>query len=904
MLNILHNKHFLIILFSIVFIGIKAQETNSVPDSKSRKINLDKESDSITNNKNLDTLKISLADSLTNQSNDSIAGDSIPQTSKSGIDAIISHSAEDYISENFLTKTTTLHNGAVIDYGNVKISAGHIEINHETNITTARGIKDSLGNYTQRPVVIQDGQESVHDSIKLNYKTEKVIAHGTDSELGGLLTNTDRMKKVNDSVIYVRDIIITTSDKEVPDYHILVSKGKMIPEKKIIAGASQMYIAEVPTPIVLPFAFFPLTKGRRSGLIVPSWGTSNTQGFFLQNGGYYLALSDYYDLTLLADIYTNGSWGLNAMSNYKVRYKYSGAFSLRYENLFNSIRGLSNYSQATNYNIRWNHYQDSKASPTSRFTASVNFGSSQYYRQSLNELNNNSFLNNSLNSSISYQKTFVGTPFNLTSSLTQTQNTNTESITLSFPSLQLGMNRIYPFQPKSGAKKNALHNIGVTYNLKGDYRIDTTEEEFLTNEMFASGRAGVQQDADMSTNLKVLRHFTLSPSVRYKEVWYFDKIEKNYDSALDEVVTDTISGFNSYREYSGGVGMSTTVYGDFQFRKGKLKAIRHTIRPTLSYSYTPDFSFYNKTVQNSADPDDIVEYSPFQTGIYGQPSSGISNRIGISIANTLQAKIADPDSDEDKKVDLLKNFNLSTSYNMAADTLRWSPLNINTGTSILNNKMSINARAILDPYAIDVNGRKINEFNINNGGSLFRMTSAGLNMNYSLSNDSFKKTEDKEETLDDEDEYSNEILDNRGGIFDEKNELTAFKEGREQKKEAKKNKDAYHATIPWNLRIAYAMNYNNSARQDEITSHSLMFSGNVQLSPKWDVGISSGYDLKNKGITYTRLNFYRDLDSWKMNFSWIPFGTRATYTFYIGIKSSILSDIKYDQRKTPDKSLF
>ncbi len=836
---------------------------------------------------------------------DSTKTDSISKP-KGALEFIVTHNAKGYITEDFIKSITTLHDEAYIEYGTTKINAGHITINHKTNVIIATGIKDSLG-YQQRPVVMQDGQESKHDTIKLNYKTERVIAYKTNADLEGFITTTAVTKKVNDSTLYIRDVILTTSKKEVPDYHILIKKGKMVPNKKIIAGMSQMFIAEVPTPIILPFAYFPLTKGRSSGLILPSYGSTREQGFFLQNGGYYLALSDYFDLTITGDIYTNSSWALSVASSYAVRYKFNGGFNFRYENLYTGIRGLSDFGQSTNYNIRWNHSQDSKANPNARFSASVNLGSSKYYRQSLNEFNSNAFLNNTLSSSISYQKTFVGTPFNMSATMTHSQNTNTESIIMSLPSVQLSMDRIYPFAPKNGTKKNPIQNLGVVYNMMGDYRIDTKEENFFKSEMFDDARAGVQQNIAMNTSMKVLQHFTLTPGGNYKEVWYFDKVNKQYDQPLDSVIVDTIKGFTTFREYSANVALSTTLYGDVKLKRGKIEAIRHTMRPSVAYTYRPDFGFYFEEVQQSNDPTDLTEYSPFENGIYGNPTNGLTSSLSFSIANTLEAKVKNKDSTEteSKKITLLNTLNVSSSYNMAADSLKWSPMSLNAGTNFFNNKMSVNLRATLDPYAIDVNGRKIDKFNINNGGSLFRLTNAGLTMNYTLSNKTFEKDSDDSSSDDSSrDNYNGNDATNSDGIFGEDMSVTNRATNEEDRGDNVKKAKLYNSKLPWSLRIAYSLNYNNSARQQEVTSHSIMFSGDLEFSPKWKVGFSSGFDIKSQGITYTQLRFNRDLDSWQMSFNWVPFGTRATYNFYIGIKSGLLSDVKYDQRQVPDRRLF
>ena len=830
-----------------------------------------------------------------------VAFDSIKQP-KSVITGIISHNAEGYVKQDMLNNIVHLYDEAVVTYEDITLKAGMITIDNNTNIVSAKGIKDSIGNYTQLPYFKQGADESTQDSISFNFKTEKALIYGITTEQQGIIILGEMMKKENDSTIYVQNIRFTTSKKKNPDYYIQTKKAKLVPNKKIVIGPSSLVIADVPTPLILPFAYIPLTKGRTSGFLVPTWGESNNQGYFLQNGGYYFVLSDHFDLAVLGDVYTNGSWGMRTQTNYKIRYKYSGNFNFRFENLINGLRGLSNYSKSSNYNIRWSHSQDAKASPNSRFSASVNLGSSKYYRQSLNEYNTNSFLNNNLSSSISFYKKFVNTPFNMSLSAMHSQNTNTEIINLTLPSIQVNMDRIYPFAGKNGAKKNPLQKMGLSYNVKAENKINTTDEFFMKSEMWNNAKSGIQHNASLSTNIKLMKYFTLSPSANYKEVWYFDKLQKHYDAASKKAVTDTISGFNAFREYSTGASVSTNIYGMFKLNKGRLKAIRHVMRPSISYTYKPDLSAYYDQVQQSADPENILDYTQYDNGIYGRPSKNLSNSLSFSLNNTLEAKVlkkdADGDSEDDfKKVKILNNLNFSSSYNMAADSLNWSPVRMSAGTQLFNNKMSVNMSANLDPYAINANGRRINTFNINNNGSLFRLTNANFTANYSLSS---KKDNKKDQGK------SKRNQNNSDGIFGEdigvSNNL-----GTENSSGGDKENvvtQLYKANFPWSLRLAYSLSYQNSNRQDEISSNSLMFSGDVELSPKWNVGFSSGYDFKNSGFTYTQLRFQRDLDSWKLNFNWVPFGARQTYYFFIGVKSSVLSDLKYEKRKVPDRRLF
>ncbi|NOR29325.1 MAG: LPS-assembly protein LptD [Lutibacter sp.] len=840
-----------------------------------------------------DTVKTQVKDTLNITSIDSIT------KPLELLESIIDHSADSLIRQDIKNNKIILFNNAHVHYKDIDLTAGYIEISNNTNEVWARGIKDSIGNYTQLPVFKQGAEETTQDSIAFNFKTEKAKIWGLKTEQDGVFIRGEVTKKENDSTIFIRNIKFTTSEKENPDFYIKTNKAKIVPNKKLVIGLSNLVIQDVPTPLFLPFAYIPLTKGSTSGFIMPTWGDTAQQGYFLQNGGYYFAINDYVDLAVLGDVYTNGSWGFRTESSYNVRYKFNGNFSFRYENLKNSIRGFDDFSKTTNYNIRWSHSQDTKASPNSRFSASVNLGSSTYYRESLNEFNTNSFLNNTLSSSISYYKKFVGTPFNISLSATHSQNTNTESISMTLPSLQLNMDRIYPFAPKSGAKKNAIQKLGVTYSLKGDNRINTTDEFFFKKEMFETAKSGIQQNSTFSTNMKVFKYFTLSPNANYKEVWYFDKINKTYNPTENIIATDTINKFSAYREYSAGVSLSTTVYGMLNFKKGRLQAIRHVMRPSISYGYRPDFSSYYEEVQQSEDENDILEYSPFSNGIYGSPSKGLSNSLSFSLNNTFEAKVMSKDSTEvePKKVTLINNLNFSSSYNMAADSLKWSPVRMTAGTDFFDKKLKLNINATLDPYAITAEGRKINTFNINNNGSLFRLTNAGLTMNYTIASSKDGSKKDSKQ--------KNAQANNSDGIFGEDLNNSNDLNSEEQRGEkTTKTAKLYNATFPWNLSLAYSLNYLNTNRQNEISSNSLMFSGDIELTPKWKVGVSSGYDIKSKGFSYTQLRFSRDLDSWKLNFNWVPFGTRQTYYFFIGVKSSMLSDLKYDKRQVPDRRLF
>ena len=740
-----------------------------------------------------------------------------------------------------------------------------------------------------------------------NFKSKKALIYGLKTKQGEMFTFGEKTKRVNDSTIYVREIKFTTSEKL--DYYIGTSKAKVIPGKKIIVGGSQLFLADVPTPIYLPFAYFPTSQTSVSGFLIPALDSgSSSRGIGFQNGGYYFAISDYIDLGITGDAYANGSWGFRANSNYNKRYRFNGTFNFNFENNINGIRGFDDYSKANNFNIRWSHSQDSKASPNSRFSASVNLGSSKFFRESQNQFNIAQTQTNTFNSSINYSKTFVGTPFNLNVTAQHQQNTNTEQITMTLPSLNLNMNRIYPFAGKGGVKKNPIQKMGFNYTLDGKYLINTSDDDFLTAKMFETARSGMQQRTGTNTNIKVLTYLTLSPSVNYKETWQFDYIQKKYDVSENVIVTDTLRGFKSYREYNAGASLSTNIYGTFNFKKGRLKGIRHTIRPSISYSYRPDFKDkYIQQVQASNDPSDLKDYTLFDQGIYGGPSAGVSNSIGMYLNNVLEAKLApkDPESDEeDEKIMLLNNLNFNSAYNIAADSLRWSPVSFSAGTRLFKDKLAINLNGSFDPYKVIASATgapmRINEFNDNILG--LRLTNANLTANYAISSEDFKKN--KEDSNKGNNNDPNNTQDVIGADI---NPTDRFGDRNNSSKVKDKNKTAnlYQADIPWSINLAYSANYrDNGLDGGDIGVHSVMFSGNVELSPKWKVGYSSGYDVLGGAFTFSRFNFTRDLDSWNFNFNWVPFGTNSSYTFFIGVKSSILSDLKWDKNKPPDRKLF
>lgn len=813
---------------------------------------------------------------------------------------IVHYKAKDCVSISRKDSRIVLYDQAEVKYQDTELKSGIAVINYEQKEVYAGRIKDSVGDYIQIPEFKQGEQLIEPDSIRFNYVTKRAIIRNAYTDQGENHVKASIIKKENDSVYFMHKGIVTTAeDVDDPDYYILLYKAKFVPKKKIVAGFSNMYIADVPTPIALPFAYYPMVDNRTSGVLLPTFGEVNDRGYYLQNGGYYFVINDYIDMTLTGDYYTNGSYGIRTASTYRKRYKYSGNFNLRYENLIYSQRGFPDYSRSSIYNLQWSHSQDSKSSPLSSFSASVNLGSSSYYKDSYNQLNSSNFMNNTLSSSISYSRTFPEYPsVNLSLTASHSQNTNTKNIEMTLPALRASMERIYPFVKRGTPKKGMIQNINFQYSMQGDNRYSTTEELFFSKKMFDRGQNGVRHSIPVSTNFKILKFVSFSVNSSLNEVWQFKTIRyRDYDNVSGKILKDTINGFDRFLTYNAGASMGTTIYGTFDFGKDKkIQAIRHVMRPSVSYGYTPAFdNYYDYYISDAFGTQ--KQYTRFEGGMYGTPGLTESNSMSFSLSNTFEAKIRPKDSTatEPKKVMLLNSLNFSSSYNLITKQL--SPISMTGGTQLFDNQLGINFGATLNPYAIDNNGTQLEKWNINNGGSLFRLTNANLTMNYGFSSKNFEKREN---------------TDNRqsGGRSDDlfgsslNNSDTFNKKENEEKNQNEEQKvKHYYAAMPWDLRLAYSLSYSNFNRNPMISTNSVMISGNIDLTPKWRIGASTGYDFKDKGFTYTQLRFERDLNSFRMSFNFTPFGYRNSWNFFIGIKASMLSDLKYDKNKAPDRRL-
>ena len=853
--------------------------------------------------KQTDKAKTAVTDKVPPIVVDTIKLDTV-KTKKNFLDAVTKYKAKDYAKYDKKAKTLTLYNEAELYYKDVELKSGIIVLNLEKDEVYAGRIKDSAGVLTQYPNFKQGASEVQPDSIRFNFKTKKALIYNSRTEQGEFKIKAAITKKENDSVYFLKGARFTTSkDIDDPEYYFQTNKVKFIPGKKVITGLTNMVIADVPTPIALPFAYFPMSQEKSvSGIIIPSYNDSNTRGFSLQNMGYYFALSENYDLTVLGDYYTNGSYAMRFESAYAEKYKYRGNINVRFENLISSERGYPDYSKQNIYNIQWSHAKDSKSNPNSSFSASVNMGSSKYFKRSINQANIGSNLNNTLSSSISYNKTFNTIPqARISLTATHQQNTQTEEILMTLPSLQASVDRVYPFVGKDGVKKGFIKNINLQYNLSGKNNFKTTDSLFFKPQMFRDAQIGMQHSIPISTNFKIFKYFSAGASTNYQETWVTKTIDKNYDNQQGKIVDNVVNGFDAYRTYNFSTNLGTTVYGTFNFGDDKrIQSIRHVMRPTVTYAYTPSFDQYynNYTVDASGK---ISTYSRFDGGIFGAPGKSNSNIVSFALSNTFEAKVRDRDSTktEPKKIMLLNNLNFSTSYNFNADgkeTLAWQPVLVSGGTQFFDNKMNVNFGATLDPYAIDNGGKRINTYNIDNGGSLFRMTSANVTLNYSFSNKGSGKDQQNKQSernggrKDDLFGTNTDLNDSRNSQFandkdDDTDVITEF----------------FNSKIPWDMTMAYSLTYSNVNRENKITGNSIMISANMDITPKWKGGISTGYDLVQKGVTFTQFRFERDLLSWRMAFNWSPLGVNANWNFFIGIKSGMLSDIKWNKRSASNR---
>lgn len=804
---------------------------------------------------------------------------------KPTLQARVDYQSKDSITFFLDTKDVYIYNEAKVDYEKMKLQSGFMSVNFETKLLFAEKIKDSLEKQNlQYPIFKEGNQQYNSKELKYNFNTKQgVISNVFTKESDGYL-HGEKVKKVDDETMFISSGIFTTCDNpDHPHFGINFSKAKLITDDKIVTGPAWFSIMEIPLPVGLPFAYFPFTESKQSGFLMPSYGYAANRGYYLRNIGWYFAINDYMDLALQGDIYTNLSYALNITSSYVKRYKYSGSIEFRYEDNHTGLRNTPSYSSSNAFKFRWSHRQDSKAHPHRSFSANVNLVSSKFNQYTTNL---SDYFNNTTTSSIAFS-TKLGSYWNLTANLGESYNVNTGAISLDLPSVSVSTTQIYPFRKKKKQGKNKWYeDISISYRVNMINKIDTYDSLLTSPDIFKSFRNGIIHSLPIQSNVKILKHLNWTNSIDYTERWYSNSISKTYNPETDLIDKDTVYGFIANRNANFKSSLNTRLYGMFIFKKGFIKAIRHVINPNISFTYTPDFSdpslgFYDFYTDKNGNR---IYYSRTENGIYGSPAQGASGIVNFSIGNNLEMKVKNTKDTitGERKIILLESFNVSSGYDLAKDSLNWQPLRINARTTLLN-RLLVNYSASYTPYVLDSMGRLTNELLINKEGKLFRRENSQWTLNLSWQINP-KKSQNQHSNQPSQADYSPTEL--MYSPFANPNEILP---------------DYVDFSIPWNLSLGLSYSHLSSyivSIAGYQTNQSATFTarGDVNLTSKWKIGFSSGYDFINKDFTYTSIDFYRDLHCWEMRMNWVPFGPRQGWNFSISVKAPMLQDLKYEKR--------
>lgn len=878
--------NYLILILSFVIIFSASGQNDSTQIVKKDSVNTNFATE-ISELPELDSI-LAYQDSLVE---DTIVSDSLRSRKQSSLNTEVEYKATDSIRFDLRTKKVFLFKEDDIIYGSINLKGDYMEIDFTSNEIYSRGVEDTTGKISGKPIFKESDDEFASDEIKYNFNTKKGLITGVSTEESGGYLHGEKIKKMANNTAYIQGGRFTTCELDHPHYAFRFRKSKVIPGDKIITGPAYFEIADVPTPLLVPFGLFPNQSGKQSGIIIPSYGESKKQGFYFKDGGYYWAISDYVDLTFLGSIYTRGSWALNTKANYKMRYKYSGNLNLKYAINIVGSEGSPDFNKSKDFLIQWSHNQDPKARPKSKFSANVNIRSSSFNEYELSNTFNDR-LSNTFQSSINYSTKF-GENWNFNANLAHSQNTKNKTISLTLPQISLSGTRFYPFRKKD--KVSALKwydNISMQYTMDAKNTVNIADslifkpgwEEYFNN--------GMKHTIPISSSIKVLKHLNWTNGVNLTSRWYSQSIDRYWmeesyrglDTIPAHVAQDTISGFVTANDFSFSSSFSTKIYGMFVFGKNfPVQAIRHVVTPNVSFSYRPDFSEnqwgYYDTYYNP-ELGEEVEYSRFEGSIYGSPGSGKSGLLNFSLSNNFEMKVKDRNDTVTgtRKVILIDNLTFSTSYNLAKDSLKWAPFLI-TGRTRLFEDLDLRYASAWDPYILDSAGTKnLNQSEWKVNHRLFRMKdmswTAGIN--YTLDNETFKKKSDS------------------------KKDQTNDKNNKKTKEQAKEN------LIPWSINLNYSLRYgmrhnymNYELTKDATIVQTLGFSGNIQVTPNWKVNIRSGYDFEAKDISYTQVEIVRDLHCWEMRFSWIPFGQWQSWNFGINIKSPMFKDLKVEKKKNP-----
>jgi len=812
-------------------------------------------------------------------------GDTLKVTPEQ-LQAVVESKAEN-IRNDIPKKMTYLNRKAQVKYQDMQIDADYISIDWNKSLIFARGELDSLGRIKTPAVADQGGKKYEYDEFTYNIKTRQAIAFNARTEESEGVIIAERTKKYNDSVFYMRRGKYTTDEyfiqkkDTIADYYLLAPNIKLIKGKdksQVITGPIQLYVEQVPTPLVMPFAILPFSDKRSAGILIPSFGEREDVGFFLNSLGYYQPIGDHFDLKILADIYTKGSWTLRPEVNYKKNYRYTGNFSADIGTTIRGIKGLSDYSKTGTYRIAWRHQQDAKANPFLTFAASVDVVSNKFYNNTVN--NNYAFNQNNLNaqqnSSVSVVKRFLTLPVTITGTSSYSQNFSTGLADLKLPVLNVAINQFYLFKPKTGIRQGLLENITVNTGLNFNNYVQTNENELFTGAMWDKMQTGLKNNIVLGTNTTIAKYFTFSLNANVDNALTTKSLSRAYNPVTNTVEDTFNKKITGYSSFSTGASLQTVLYGMLNFKRSSaVQAIRHMMTPQIGFTYSPDFSApgfgYYKNYYN--DRGEMTPYSIFDRGIIGSPNSGLVQALSFSINNNLEMKVKSKnDSVGTRKIKIFESLNFNTNYNFAAPSNRWSIFSFNGQTTIFE-KLNINTGLNLEPYEITfAPGENIGVRTENFGH--FSVQGFNAQLSYPLSSDIFKKkdAEDISKKYTKKGEIRNENY-----YFDEDN-YSQFSQ-------------------PWTLNINAQYSYTRSLTRFGNKMASIGLDGSIKLTPYWNITGNLYYDVISKEIATTQLGFSRDQRSFTINFNWIPYGPYKVYDFFIGIKANILRDaLKYKDR--------
>ncbi len=867
-----------------------------------------------------DTAAVMAADSTKAVANDSTSvarADTLRQRSKFVMTMVDLDNPVQFSTKDSLVfygrNNVSMYGDGDVTYGDINLKSMQIDMNMDNSEVYAVGRPDSTGEVNGLPVFTDRSGEYESKTMRYNFKTKKGFITEVVTQQGeGYLTGGQTKKMENDEYFIKEGRYTTCDNHEHPHFYLQLTKAKVRPKKDIVMGPAYMVLADVPLPLAIPFGFFPFSEDYSSGIIMPTFGDDYNRGYYLKDGGYYFAINDKIDLALTGEIYTKGSWGVAAQSTYKKRYKFSGSFNMSFLTTITGEKGEPDYSKQNNFKLAWTHSQDSKANPNMTFSASVNFATSGYSRNNLDDYYSNSFTENTTSSSVNMTYRFPNSKWSLSASANISQRSSDSTLTVSFPNITLTMSQTAPFKRKKAVGEEKWYEkIKMSYTGVFQNSLTAGQNEFFKKSLIKDWRNGMRHTIPISATFNVFDYINVTPSVSINDRMYTSKIRQQWDPAASAVVRDTTYSFYNIFDFSASVSLDTKIYGFFKPWKifgDKVQMIRHVLTPTISFTGAPDFSspfwgYYGTYAYTNPTTGKLVntKYSYFAHGIFGSVGEGKTGSVSLSLANNVEMKVkSDADSTGVKKISLIENFTVSQSYNFAADSLRWS--NINTSLSLrLMKNFNLNLSATWDVYTYQLNEygtpTRVNRTRLQAGKGLAKLSSTGTSFSYTLNNDTFKKKKDKEEKQQDEppeavDRYrrNEREEENKGGRTESGIEL---------------NPDGYAKwEFPWSLTLNYSVNYSygdfNYEKMDyngRITQN-LSLSGNVKPTKNWAFNFSASYNFDTGKIAYMNCSISRDLHCFTMTASFVPVGPYKSYNFHIAVKSSLLSDLKYDKRSS------